>query len=80
MKGIDLASVPHHRAVDELRLLNNAIKHNDERVDEKLAQRYPRRWRKGKKLSGLDKAYDRLRPKVPAYIFRLAERMKLRYK
>jgi hypothetical protein len=31
-------------------------------------------------LVGLGKAYARLRPKVPAYIFRLAERMKLRYR
>jgi hypothetical protein len=26
-QGIDINPIPHHRAVDELRLLNNAVKH-----------------------------------------------------
>lgn len=76
-KGIDLKKVPHYRAVDELRLLNNAIKHTG-RVTKKLAA-YGR-WKEGDDLTGLDAAYDRLRPKIPLYIFRLAQRMKLRYK
>ena len=67
-KGVDLARVPHYRAIKELRRLNNEIKHTD------------RRWRAGEQLNMLDKAYIKLRPKVPAYIFRLAERMKLRYR
>jgi hypothetical protein len=73
-----LPSVPHFRAIDELRLLNNAIKHEG-KVTKQLSQKY-RRWCEGKKLEGLDQAYDRLRPKVPVYIFRLAQRLKLRYK
>jgi hypothetical protein len=77
-KNVALASVPHFRAIDELRLLNNAVKH-DGRVTKQLSQKY-RGWREGEKLEGLDKAYDRLRPKVPVYIFRLAQRLKLRYK
>ncbi|MDZ7736904.1 MAG: hypothetical protein U5P41_13010 [Gammaproteobacteria bacterium] len=28
-KGVDLEKVPHYRAMNELRLLNNSIKHND---------------------------------------------------
>jgi hypothetical protein len=67
-KGIELAHVPHYRAIKELRDLNNEIKHAD------------RRWHESKKLNTLEKAYARLCPKVPAYIFRLAERMKLRYR
>jgi hypothetical protein len=77
-KGLELTSVPHYRAIDELRLLNNAIKHAGQ-VTRELAKKYPR-WHEGKQLDGLDKAYNRLRPSVSAYIFRLAERMKLRYK
>jgi hypothetical protein len=77
-KGIDIKTVPHYRAIDELRLLNNAVKHAG-RVTKKLAASYPR-WKEGDELTGLNLAYDRLRPKVPAYIFRLAQRMKLRYK
>lgn len=67
-KGIDLAQVPHYRAIEQLRLLNNEIKHAD------------RLWYEVKNLKTLEKAYARLSPKVPAYIFRLAERMKLRYR
>jgi hypothetical protein len=77
-KGVSLSSVPYYRAIDELRLLNNAIKHAGT-VTKELADKY-NRWREGEELSGLDRAYDRFRPKVPAYIFRLAQRMKLRYK
>jgi hypothetical protein len=77
-KDIKLKSIPHYRAIDELRALNNAIKHA-ERVTKELAEKN-RRWHEGKELSGLDKAYERLRSEVPAYIFRLAERMKLQYK
>lgn len=77
-KGVSLSSIPYYRAIDELRLLNNAIKHAG-RVTKELADKYGR-WREGEQLSGLDKAYDRFRPKVPVYIFRLAQRMKLRYK
>jgi hypothetical protein len=67
-KDLELARVPHYRAIKQLRLLNNAIKHKD------------RRWHEGEDLNTLAKAYVRLRAKVPAYIFRLAERMKLRYR
>jgi len=67
-KGLALTSVPHYRAIERLRLLNNQIKHADPR------------WNDDTKLNALNKAYVRFRPKVPAYIFRLAERMKLQYR
>ncbi|MGN8545426.1 hypothetical protein ACQPTN_10995 [Bradyrhizobium sp. 13971] len=75
-KGLVLDTVPHYRAINELRLLNNAIKHAGVVTDE-LANGYSR-WHKGDELKGLDKAYMRLRPKVPIYILRLAQRMKLK--
>jgi hypothetical protein len=74
--GIQIDSVPHYRAADELRLLNNSIKHQG-RVSRQLADRYTR-WKEGAELTDLGAAYDRLRPKVPVYILRLAERLKLR--
>lgn len=77
-KGIELASLPHYRAIDELRLLNNAIKHVD-LVTKELAENY-HRWREGEELSELGTAYERLRGKVPSFIFHLAQRMKLRYR
>ena len=67
-KGVELARVPHYAAIQELRELNNKIKHAD------------RHWSEGKQLDTLDKVYAKLRPKVPAYIFRLAERLKLQYR
>ncbi len=76
--GIKIESVPHYRAIDELRLLNNCIKHEG-RVSKQLADRYSR-WKQGAELSDLGAAYERLRPKVPAYVFRLAQRVKLRFK
>jgi len=62
-KNLELKAVPYYSAMDELRRLNNEIKHTD-----------------GRGLSGLDKKYERFSRKVPIYIFRLAERMKLRSK
>jgi hypothetical protein len=75
---IDIKRIPHYRAVNELRLLNNAIKHAG-RVTAELAKEYPR-WKQGRNLTGVGAAYERLRRPVPSYIFRLAERLKLRFK
>jgi hypothetical protein len=75
-KGIDLADIPHFRAVDELRLLNNSVKHAGH-VNAQLANAYPR-WRKGQKLKDLGKVYERLRTHIAPYIFRLAERTKVK--
>ena len=55
------------RYVDELRCLNNAIKH-ERRVDDELAE-FPR-WKKkkGNKLGGLERHYLRLRPFAMRYL------------
>lgn len=76
-EGIDLDGTQHYRAINELRLLNNAVKHAS-RVSDELARQYPR-WKKGNKLSELERSYDRLKKHVPAYLFRLSERVKLRF-
>jgi len=77
-QGINLRHIPHYRAVNELRLLNNAIKH-DGPVSTELASEYPR-WKKDAPLADLEAAYNRLKAHVPPYIFRFAERLKLRLK
>jgi hypothetical protein len=77
-QGINLSRIPHFRAVNELRLLNNAIKHAGD-VTLELANECPR-WKQGEELTGLGAAYERLKGHVPSYIFRLAERLKPRFK
>lgn len=77
-KALSLEDVPHYRAIDELRLLNNAIKHEGV-VTQELSKAFTR-WKMGSPLNGLDKAYERLRPRVPTCILRLAESMKVRYR
>jgi hypothetical protein len=52
-------------AVEELRLLNNCIKHSG-RVSRQLSRRYPS-WREGDALSGLELAYERIAPFIGAY-------------
>jgi hypothetical protein len=74
--GINIELIPHYRAINELRLLNNAIKHAGY-VTAELAHEYPR-WKQDGELIGLDAAYIRLKGHVPSYIFRFAERLKLR--
>lgn len=54
-------------AVNELRMLNNLIKHAESIADVELANAYPG-WVAGKELHDLDKAYDRLKPIVKRYV------------
>ena len=75
-QGVDLDRIPYHRAVEELRLLNNAIKHDAGYVSAELASKYPR-WKQGAKLAGLGGTYERLKGRVPNYILRFAQRIKL---
>jgi hypothetical protein len=75
-QGVVLDHIAHHRAVEELRLLNNAIKHDAGYVSAELASKYPR-WKQGAKLAGLGAAYERLKGRVPTYILRFAQRIKL---
>lgn len=71
---VALDRVPHFAAANELRLLNNAIKHSG-KVTAELAEFSPR-WQFGAVLDHLGEAFDRLRPRVPRYLLRLAERTK----
>lgn len=67
--GIDIKALPGFAAVDELRLLNNAIKHQG-RVSAQLAK-YPG-WVQGEPLREFGAAYTRLAPSVPDYLKALA--------
>jgi hypothetical protein len=72
--GITEKRVRCARSVDELRCLNNAIKH-DQHVDGELAD-FPR-WRskQGRKLENLESHYRRLRPAAERYLNDLAGRL-----
>ncbi|OHV95524.1 hypothetical protein AKG95_20495 [Janthinobacterium lividum] len=61
----DLETLPHFAAFDELRLFNNAIKHEG-RVSDDLAKKFPT-LSIGAELVDLDKVYDRLLPLVQQY-------------
>jgi hypothetical protein len=76
--GIARQRIPHcARSVDELRCLNNAIKHG-RRVDCKLAV-FPRwRGKKGRKLVNLEGHYARLRSAADRYVSDLAGRLSRR--
>jgi hypothetical protein len=64
-KGVDIKSLPHYKAMDETRCLNNDIKHNG--VVGKELSEYPS-WKKGNVLSNLDVAYRRLAPLCCLYM------------
>jgi hypothetical protein len=61
----DLEALPHFAAFDELRLFNNAIKHEG-RVSDDLVKKFPTLCA-GEELADLDKTYDRLLPLVQQY-------------
>jgi hypothetical protein len=77
-QGVDIERIPHYRAANELRLLNSAIKHAGH-VTAELANEYPR-WRQGQQLADLGAACERLKVRVPSYIFRFAECLKLQFR
>ena len=62
---IDIATLDGVASVDELRLLNNAIKH-DAHVTAELA-RYPG-WTEGERVHPLAPTFERLAPQVPVFI------------
>jgi hypothetical protein len=70
-KNIHIDSFPQFRAVDELRVLNNAIKHED-RVTSQLAKYAG--WAKGDKLQNLGAAYNRIAPLIPQFIEQVSEK------
>jgi hypothetical protein len=62
----DLEAIPNFLAVDELRLINNAIKHEG-KVDGKLAGKFAG-WNEGDELLNLGTVYARLLPSVKDYV------------
>jgi hypothetical protein len=75
--GITETRLRSARSVDELRCLNNAIKHG-RRVDGELAD-FPR-WRdkRGRELGNLEGHYGRLRSAAERYVNDLADRLSRR--
>jgi hypothetical protein len=67
--NIELANIEGFAAIDELRCVNNAVKHEGT-VSKELAK-YPS-WKKGDRLVGLAAASNRLAPFVPKYLYALA--------
>lgn len=64
-----IATLPNLAAFDELRLLNNDVKHGDGLVSKRLAMRFPGSgWVEGAPLEGLDTHLQRLQPKVESFI------------
>lgn len=67
--GVDLSKIPGARAVDEIRWLNNAVKHNGI-VTPQLAKFG--RWKVDAELHDVTRAYERLRAAVSLNIVALA--------
>ena len=77
-QGIEESQICCAEHVDELRCLNNAIKH-ERRVSDELAK-FPR-WKdkEGKELGDLKRHYVRLRPRAKRYLEDLAKRLKAKF-
>lgn len=69
----DLSNVVSYNAVDELRLLNNAIKHNDGAVTRRLAEFSG--WKEGEKITNLRPHFDRFAVHIPKYLADFAEKL-----
>lgn len=63
--GFDITMLSGYPSMDELRLINNAIKHAGV-VSQPLANKYPT-WVAGDPLINLDEAFQRLAPGVESY-------------
>jgi hypothetical protein len=63
--GVDTETLTNAAAVAEIRLINNAVKHEG-RVSPQLAKQFGTQfgWKKGSRLEGLEQAFDRLSPSV----------------
>lgn len=69
----EINTVKDYDSFNELRLLNNAIKHGGV-VNNELAKEYPC-WKNGEELKDLGKAYSRLLPGVKNYVTDLVEKL-----
>jgi hypothetical protein len=74
--GIQEEHIRCSRSVNELRCLNNAIKHNESAVSSDLTQF--RKWKnkEGEALGNLSRDYRRLRPLVDSYLQDFSLRMR----
>lgn len=70
-RRIDIQKLDGAAEIEELRLLNNAVKHQAE-VTKQLAGVPAWNGRAGQKLGDLRPAYDRLRESVPKYLYDFA--------
>jgi hypothetical protein len=70
--GIKLERVPHYKVVDEIRLLNNAVKHENKVT--KHLEKY-RSYKEGNELTNLGKVFNRLSLKVPRFLRFLAAKV-----
>jgi hypothetical protein len=71
----DLSSVEQYDAFNELRLINNSIKHQG-CVQKTLSNYFPN-WTEGEEFKELNFAYDRLYPEVKKYISSLVSTLAL---
>lgn len=62
----NIEALPKFAAFNELRMLNNAVKHQG-KVSDELSQNFLN-WKLGEDLIGLDSAYERLKPEVGEFI------------
>lgn len=69
----DIKSIDRFMDFNELRLVNNSIKHGGKVLPE-LAKDFPH-WKEGAEMDDLDKAFQRLLPGVKCYVADLAERL-----
>lgn len=62
----DIEILPKFATYNELRLLNNAVKHQGV-VSKELSMRFPS-WKLGEELNGLNPVYERMKPGVAEFI------------
>ena len=75
---IDACEIRRAKSVDELRRLNNAIKH-ERRVNGALAKFSRWKGKEGKELGDLERHYARLQPRAKQYLEDLAKRLKAKF-
>jgi len=71
--SIDIADLQGFKAINEIRLINNSVKH-DGKVGRELADTFGH-WRKGDPLNGLEPAFKRLSPRVFFFFKDLAKKL-----
>lgn len=70
---IKIESIDGYSGFNELRLINNSIKHSG-KVSSELAKEFPH-WKKDAELSDLESTYQRLLPEVERYVSDLTEKL-----